>query len=208
MSTDSRIVSWPQHSFCFSAQIESLSEWMLQSVVKSRHFYPVCTGSSSLAKYIVIQCQMPAVWCLSDYSVFLIYVNISKCVFFSPKFKTSQDGLGNWYHSLIDAVTTWQGADNVECTIVIKLVLDQLSNKTSVDIDALINWSYFRNGLQKSIYCLKSSQISVSANFRLRKPRSKTRVWQLLAGVDIGHWSDNLWGRCQSWQSDGKYCWG
>ena len=137
-----------------------------------------------------------------------ICVNISKCVFFSPKFKTSQDGLGDWYHSLIDAVTTWQGADNVECTIVIKLVLDQLSNKTSVDIDALINWSYFRNGLQKSIYCLQSSQISVSANFRLRKPRSKTRVWQLLAGVDIGHWSDNLWGQCQSWQSDGKYCWG
>ena len=81
-------------------------------------------------------------------------------------------------------------------------------SKTSVDIDALINWSYFRNGLQKSIYCLQSSQISVSANFRLRKPRSKTRVWQLLAGVDIGHWSDNLWGQCQSWQSDGKYCWG
>ena len=81
-------------------------------------------------------------------------------------------------------------------------------SKTSVDIDALINWSYFRNGLQKSIYCLQSSQNSVSANFRLRKPRSKTRVWQLLAGVDIGHWSDNLWGRCQSWQSDGKYCWG
>ena len=70
-------------------------------------------------------------------------------------------------------------------------------SKTSVDIDALINWSYFRNGLQKSIYCLQSSQNSVSANFRLRKPRSKTRVWQLLAGVDIGHWSDNLWGQCQ-----------
>ena len=59
------------------------NKWLLQSVVKSRHFYPVWTGSSSLAKYVVIQCQMPAVWCLSDYSVFLIYVNISKYGFFS-----------------------------------------------------------------------------------------------------------------------------